>query len=94
VDPLRPDEIGSYLRHRIEVAGGRYEGIFAPGADLAFAAFCTGCPRLVNLLADRVLLAAYVKRQRPVSAAFVERKARELAAARAAPLPKVEGEEV
>jgi general secretion pathway protein A len=94
VDPLQPGEIGSYLRHRIGVAGGRYEGIFAPGADLAFAAFCSGCPRLINLLADRVLLAAYARRQRPISASFVERKARELAAARAAPLPKAAGEEV
>jgi general secretion pathway protein A len=94
VDPLQPGEIGPYLRHRIGVAGGRYEEIFAPGADLAFAAFCSGCPRLINLLADRVLLAAYVRRQRPISAAFVERKARELVAARAAPLPKADGEKV
>jgi general secretion pathway protein A len=93
VDPLQPDEIGPYLRHRIGVAGGRYEEVFAPGADLAFATFCFGCPRLISLLADRVLLAAYTRRQRPVSAAFVERKARELAAARAAPLPKVDGEQ-
>ena len=94
VDPLQPGEIGPYLRHRIEVAGGRYEEIFVPDADRAFAAFCCGCPRLINLLADRVLLAAYARRQRPISAAFVERKARELAAARAAPLPKSEDEEI
>ena len=94
VDPLQPGEIGPYLRHRIGVAGGRYGEIFAPGADRAFAAFCCGCPRLINLLADRVLLAAYARRQRPISAAFVERKARELAVARAAPLPKADGEEV
>jgi general secretion pathway protein A len=92
VDPLQPGEIGSYLRHRIEVAGGSYEEVFESGADLAFAAFCYGCPRLINLLADRVLLAAYARRQRPVSGAFVERKARELAAARAAPLPKADDE--
>ena len=88
VEPLEADEIGLYLRHRIEVACGRYEEVFAPGVDRAIAAFCFGCPRLLNLLADRVLLAAYVKRERPVTAALVERKARELAAARAAPLPK------
>jgi general secretion pathway protein A len=90
VDPLQPGEIGPYLRHRIGVAGGRYEKIFAAGADLAFAAFCCGCPRMINLLADRVLLAAYARQRRPISAGFVARRARELAAARAAPLVKAD----
>jgi general secretion pathway protein A len=78
VDPLASHEVGSYLRHRIEVAGGRYAEIFAEGADPVFVAFSGGCPRLINLLADRVLLSAYARQLRPVPLALLEAKAKEL----------------
>jgi len=82
VERLPQHETLAYLRHRIRVAGGRYEQIFAPGVEDAFAAFASGCPRLLNLLADRVLLAAYAKQMRPVPPAFVEAKAKEMTVAR------------
>ncbi len=78
VAPLRADEVPSYLRHRIEVAGGGYEEIFAPGVEPIFASFSSGCPRLLNLLADRVLLSAFAKEIRPVPPALVEWKAKEM----------------
>jgi general secretion pathway protein A len=56
VEFLEADQVASYLAYRIEVAGGRYEKIFAPGSEATFYAFSEGCPRLVSLLADRVLL--------------------------------------
>jgi general secretion pathway protein A len=79
VRPLREDEVGAYLRHRIGVAGGRYDAVFAPGCEPTFHAFAQGCPRLLNLLADRTLLAAYASGQRPVLPALVEHKAKEMA---------------
>ncbi len=88
VEPLQPDEVRSYLRHRIQVAGGQYEQIFDAGCDTTFATFSRGRPRLINLLADRVLLAAYAKRLRTVPRAFVEEKAREMAMALLVPPPK------
>jgi general secretion pathway protein A len=81
VQPLRPDEVPTYLQHRIQVAGGTYEQIFRPGAESTFYAYSNGCPRLLSLLADRVLLAAFARQIRPVPASFVEAKAKELAAA-------------
>ena len=78
VDPLAPHEVGSYLRHRVEVAGGRFGEIFAAGADPIFAAVSGGCPRLINLLADRVLLSAYSRQLRPVPLALLEAKAKEV----------------
>ena len=78
VEPLSPPEVSSYLRHRIEVAGGRYGELFADGADAAFVGFSGGCPRLINLLADRALLSAYAKQLRPVPLALLETKAKEL----------------
>jgi general secretion pathway protein A len=82
VRPLRPEEIAPYLVHRIQIAGGRYEDIFAIGAERIFFAYSQGCPRLLNLLADRVLLTAFAAQTRPIPLALLESKAKEMAAAR------------
>jgi len=82
VEFLKPDEMASYLAYRIEVAGGRYEEVFVPGCEATFFAFSAGCPRLVSLLADRVLLSAYGKGIRPVPPSMVDSKAKEMDAAR------------
>lgn len=90
VQPLGPDEVGRYLAYRLEVAGGSYEEVFAPGADAAFYAFSGGCPRLISLLADRVLLAAFSRQVKPVPPAMIEKKAKEMAETRidaGAPVP-------
>jgi general secretion pathway protein A len=84
VDSLRPNEIGPYLEHRIATAGGRMADIFAPGVESAFYDFSKGCPRLVNLLGDRVLLTAFSQQIRPVPAALVEQKAKSMNEARGA----------
>ena len=93
VEPLQPDEVRRYLRHRIRVAGGQYEQIFDAGCDTTFATFSRGRPRLINLLADRVLLAAYAKLLLPVPRDFVEEKAREMAMAMVVPPPKSDDED-
>ena len=79
--PLRAGEVLAYLRHRIHVAGGRYEHIFAAGCEATFANYSRGCPRRLNVLADRVLLAAYSHGMRPVVPELVEKKAKEMAIA-------------
>ena len=82
VEALQPDEVGTYLRHRIEVAGGKYEDIFAPGLEPIFYAAALGCPRLISLLADRSLLAAYSRQAKPVPRDIVESKARQISGTR------------
>jgi general secretion pathway protein A len=82
VEPLAEDEVASYLRHRVEVAGGKFEEIFEMGLEPIFYAASHGCPRLLNLLADRSLLAAYSRQQRPVGRSLVESKARQIRALR------------
>lgn len=79
VQPLREHEIQPYLAHRLRVAGGDYESVFGPGVESIFYAISGGCPRLLNLLADRVLLSGYSAQERPVTAGLVERKAKEIA---------------
>lgn len=82
VEPLGRSDILPYLRHRIEVAGGKYEDVFADGVDEVFFDFSGGCPRLINLLADRVLLTAFSKKLHPVPPALVWLKAKEMSATR------------
>jgi len=78
VQPIAEDEVVDYLSHRIQVAGGSYREVFEAGVEETFYAFSSGCPRLLNLLADRVLLAAFAKEQKPVRDELVEKKAMEM----------------
>jgi len=78
MEPLSEDEVGPYLQHRIEVAGGSYREVFAEGVEAIFYWFSSGCPRLISLLADRVLLSAYARELKPVPPEFVEKKAKSM----------------
>jgi general secretion pathway protein A len=84
MEPLTAAEIRPYLAHRIAVAGGRFEDVFTAGVESAFYSFSGGCPRLISLLADRVLLSAYAKELRPIPPEFVEAKAKSMSASQAA----------
>ena len=86
MEPLTPEQVLPYITHRIEVAGGRYEEIFSPGVEAVFYWFSQGCPRLISLLADRVLLSAYSKQVSPIPPDFVEMKAKTMGATREAGL--------
>ena len=79
VRPLRPEDVGPYLRHRVEVAGGDYDAIFEKGSEVAFYAYSSGCPRMISLLADRVLLAAFAKQIKPIPVSMIEEKAKQMA---------------
>jgi general secretion pathway protein A len=82
LEPLRPHDVPSYLEHRIQVAGGAYDDVFAPGVEPTFFGFSAGCPRLLSVLADRALLSAYARGVRPAPRALVEAKAKEIEATR------------
>jgi general secretion pathway protein A len=86
MEPLTAEQVHPYLAHRIEVAGGRFEEIFEPGVESVFYWFSQGCPRLISLLADRVMLAAYSKQMCPITPDFVELKAKTMSTTRAATL--------
>jgi general secretion pathway protein A len=88
VEALRPEQIEPYLRHRIEVAGGKYEEILEPGLEPIFYSASLGCPRLTSLLADRALLASYAKQRRSVPREIVEAKARQIIASRPVARPE------
>jgi general secretion pathway protein A len=59
--PLNRNETGRYLAHRLQVAGDPGTIHFVKGAVREIFSFSKGIPRLINLAADRTLLAGYVK---------------------------------
>ncbi|MEK8089042.1 ExeA family protein [Thermithiobacillus plumbiphilus] len=65
--PLRQDESGAYLEHRLRLAGYRGWALFSPGARRLLHRASRGIPRLINLLAHKALLAAYGQGRRQIS---------------------------
>ena len=76
--PLSREEMTRYIHHRLVVAGGSNSVQFTPGAIRAARRFSKGVPRLINLVCDRALLAAYVLEQRRITPSIVHRAIGEL----------------
>ena len=77
LEPLEADELGAYLRHRLEVAGSRAQ-LFSPNAIKTLHRSSGGIPRLVNVLADRALLGAWSQEEPAVSGAMARKAANEV----------------
>ena len=57
--PLTAGETAAYIAHRLTIAGGGAAVAFAPKALHRVFEITRGIPRLINLLCDRTLLAAF-----------------------------------
>jgi general secretion pathway protein A len=77
LEPLSLDDAAKYLAHRLKVAGGS-GGIFAPAAVREIFRRSKGIPRLINIVADRALLAAYTQDTHTVDRRLVRRAAAEV----------------
>lgn len=72
IPPLEWEEIGEYIRHRLEVAGdARIQ--WTDGALLLIRRYSRGVPRLINVLCDKALMAGYVAESFTIDAGFVQR---------------------
>jgi general secretion pathway protein A len=81
---LTRKETITYVRHRLAVAGSpEAVSLFTRPALNRVHRYSGGVPRLVNMIAHRAMLAAYVKRRRRVTATSVRSAYREI---RAVPL--------
>lgn len=78
IEPLDREEVTAYIESRIEVAGGKEKVAFAPKAIDRMYAFSNGFPRLINVVADQALLAAYVGNTTFISDALVQQAVEEL----------------
>ncbi|MGH8084674.1 MAG: AAA family ATPase [Lysobacter sp.] len=74
--PLDAGETGEYLRHRWRVAGGQ-RFPFTAGAVKRIHRHSGGVPRLINVIAERTLLAGYAHDETSLGERWVERAAHE-----------------
>ena len=72
---LTAGETASYVRHRLQVAGGESSIVFTPRALQRVHGATGGNPRLINLVCDRALLAAFGAQEMRIEPAIVDRAA-------------------
>ena len=78
VTPLESDEVSQYINHRLAVAGSKGD-IFFPYDSVDFIyKHSGGIPRIINMICDKALLAAYVMETKDITLPIVERSMHEL----------------
>ncbi len=77
LDPLSREESFAYVRHRLRVAGATSD-IFTRPALREVYRVSGGIPRLINIVCDRALLAAYTQDLHQAPAALVRRAGAEV----------------
>jgi general secretion pathway protein A len=75
--PLLGQETAAYVRHRLRVAGATND-IFTPHALREVHRLSGGVPRVINVICDRALLAAYTQDRHRVATSMVRRSAEEV----------------
>lgn len=76
--PLNVDETAQYLDYRLRRAGGVGLDVFSPAGTRLLHRRSRGIPRLINNLADKSLLAAFVRNSQQVTWWDVRRAYREM----------------
>jgi general secretion pathway protein A len=76
--PLRMQELGQYVHHRLQISGANGAPSFTTPALWRVYFYSRGIPRLVNALCDKCLLAGYVQQRDRVDFGMVGRAIREL----------------
>ncbi len=72
ITPLERDEIPKYISHRLLVAGNQKCVEFRSDAIDAIAQYTRGTPRLINIICDKCLLAAYALQTRIIDGRLAE----------------------
>ena len=76
--PLTAEETAAYVAHRLTIAGGGSVVSFMPKALQSVYKYSDGIPRVINLICDRALLAAYSERAMRVTPEMVRKGASSL----------------
>ncbi len=77
--PLEPAELGSYIHHRLSVAGAAEAVTFTADAEALIMSLSRGLPRRVNLLCGRALEEGRLAHTKVITPALVSRAAQSLA---------------
>ena len=75
---LSAQETDRYIHHRMNVAGARGQVRFQPKAIAEIHRASSGVPRLINLVSDRALLAAYTEESRDITVGHVRKSVQAL----------------
>ena len=78
IEPLAADEVGPYIRHRLQVAG-REEGLFEDAAIARIAAVTGGTPRKINILCDTALVYGFSQESEFITPAIIDEVLRDKA---------------
>ncbi len=78
LDPLNREETELYIRHRLQVAGAERCPFTGDGLRAIYET-SEGVPRLINIIADRALMAGYAREADRIGAGLVRAAAREVA---------------
>jgi general secretion pathway protein A len=90
LSPLSRDEVGDYVRHRLSVAGGVGGRVsFSSEGITELYEYSGGVPRLINLLADRSLLAGMALNSNKIERQAVQEAAKTLQITKPSSLKKV-----
>jgi general secretion pathway protein A len=84
LEPLLREETCAYVRHRLKVAGA-IGPLFTTAALHEVHRLARGTPRVINVLCDRALLAAFTQEQHRVEPALVRVAASEVSGRRVVP---------
>jgi type II secretory pathway predicted ATPase ExeA len=84
--PLSLEETFGYVAERLRIAGANGEPVFSKEAIETVHLYSRGIPRVVNLLCEHSMIAAYVDSLRPIPAHLVEQVAREFQLDEIAPI--------
>jgi general secretion pathway protein A len=76
--PLKLQELGQYIQHRLQVSGSKGGPFFTWAALWRIHRYSQGIPRLVNALCDKCLLAGFVKQRDTIDYDMVCTAVREL----------------
>ena len=77
LEPLNQADTTKYVKHRMRVAGAS-GSVFRPSAIREIFRRSKGVPRLINVVADRALLAGYAQESRSIDRGLVRRAAAEV----------------
>jgi general secretion pathway protein A len=78
LNPLRRNEIGPYVHHRLHVSGANGAPYFTTPALWRIYSYSKGIPRVINAICDKCLLAGYVAQRDKIDFGMVGVARREL----------------
>lgn len=78
LEPLATAQVGRYIDHRWEHAGGKLPSPFSPEAVQQISEAAGGIPRLINALCDNALLGAYGQGQLDIDRNMVKQVVKNL----------------